>query len=65
MFDLKPDYDLTRRRIEAFWEFDVLDRPLAMFFLTKPFSEQVALPASHHVTPLQKGIVRLAKSQKI
>ena len=33
MFELKPDYEKTRARIEAFWERDVLDRPVTMFYL--------------------------------
>lgn len=51
MFNLKPDYEKTRERIEAFWEFDVLDRPVVMFHLPKPAEERIPLPATHHADP--------------
>jgi hypothetical protein len=48
VFTFKPDYQKTRDRIEAFWEFDVLDRPVVMFHLPKPASECVSYPKSNH-----------------
>ena len=48
MFEFKPDYEKTRDRIEAFWNFDVLDRPVVVFSLPKPAEEQVPLPVSNH-----------------
>ena len=54
MFDLKPDYENTRARIEAFWERDVLDRPVTVFYLSKPPDEQVDLPPEHHTTPEER-----------
>lgn len=54
MFFLKPNYDQTRSRIEAFWNRDVLDRPLTMFYLAKPPEQQAPLPISDHATPAER-----------
>ena len=56
MFELKPDYEKTRQRIEAFWEFDVLDRPVVNFNLNKPLDQQKPLPASMHQTPEERWL---------
>ena len=48
MFELKPDYAVAVERIEAFWECDVLDRPVVSMGIPRPFGKQVPLPASHH-----------------
>jgi hypothetical protein len=56
MFDLKPDYEKTRARIEAFWERDVLDRPVTVFYLAKPPDEQVDLPSDHHTAPAERWL---------
>jgi hypothetical protein len=31
MFELKPDYERSKLRIEAFWEGELIDRPLVQF----------------------------------
>lgn len=51
MFELKPDFELVKQRIEAFWQRDVLDRPVTMFSLSKPAGERIPLPVSHHNSP--------------
>ncbi|MBC7316757.1 MAG: hypothetical protein H5T70_10095, partial [Chloroflexi bacterium] len=51
MFDLKPDYEQTRQRIAAFWEREIIDRPVVQFTLYKPREEWVEVPQSHHPTP--------------
>jgi hypothetical protein len=48
MFEFKPDFEKTRQRVEAFWQREVLDRPVTMFPLYKPESEQVSLPVGSH-----------------
>lgn len=50
-FALKPDYEETRERIEAFWNREPADRPVAAISLAKPEHEQVPLPLSHHADP--------------
>lgn len=50
-FTLKPDYEQTRQRIEAFWHHEVLDRPVVQFELLKPPEARVPLPSSHHPNP--------------
>ncbi|MFO7695894.1 MAG: hypothetical protein R6X16_01880 [Anaerolineae bacterium] len=50
MFDLKPDYEDTKHRIEAFWEREVIDRPVVQFSLARPMAEWVTLPPSSHAT---------------
>ena len=49
-FAFKPDYEPTRQRIEAFWENDLLDRPLVSIPVPKPINEQVEQPVSNHVS---------------
>ncbi len=56
MFELKPDFETTRARIEAFWERDVLDRPVTMFYLAKAPEEQVPLPAEHFTEPAERWL---------
>jgi hypothetical protein len=48
MLEFKPDYNLTKARIDAFWRREVLDRPLTMFTIPKPSEEHVTPPASRH-----------------
>ena len=50
MFDLKPDYEDSKRRIEAFWEREIIDRPVVQFSLARPIEEWVPLPPSSHAT---------------
>jgi hypothetical protein len=51
MFKLKPDYEMTRQRIQAFWELELIDRPVVQFSgLLKPPEECLPLPPSHHTT---------------
>ena len=47
---LKPDYEDSKRRIEAFWEREIIDRPVVQFALARPRSEWVPLPPSNHAT---------------
>ena len=49
MFTLKPDYAQARERIEAFWNCDVLGRPVVNMFILRPAAELVPLPPSHHL----------------
>ena len=53
MFEFKPDYEATRNTIEAFWKFEVLDRPVTMFSIAKPF-RSVPYPKSHHLNPAER-----------
>jgi hypothetical protein len=48
MFDLKPDYEITKRRFDAFWSRELLDRPLVQFRLYKSNNERCMLPRSKH-----------------
>lgn len=51
MFEFKPDYSAARERIEAFWNNDVLDRPVTVMSIPKSPDEQVPYPPSHHGDP--------------
>jgi hypothetical protein len=51
MFTFKPDFEKTKTRIAAFWEKELIDRPVVQFFVTKPVSEQVPLPQKQHDSP--------------
>jgi hypothetical protein len=50
MFDLKPNYEDTRKRFAAFWNRDLLDRPLIQFSLNKPDNERIEIPLGRHKT---------------
>lgn len=56
MLQLKPDYEQSRARIEAFWEHRVLDRPVTMFHLARPPDQQHPLPPSHHASPAARWL---------
>ncbi|MBE0697802.1 MAG: hypothetical protein IH586_12845 [Anaerolineaceae bacterium] len=56
MFSFKPDYAQTHTRMEAFWNHDVLDRPLTMFHLSRPIEEQVPLPVSRFSSPAERWL---------
>ncbi len=49
MLLLKPDYEQSKQRIDAFWERELLDRPVVQFPLYKPVEDWIELPvAGHH-----------------
>jgi hypothetical protein len=54
MFTLKPDYEQAKMRIDAFWERQLIDRPVVQFILSKPPTELGPLPPSHHATPAER-----------
>ena len=56
MYELKPDYERSKQRIDAFWERELLDRPVVQFGLAKPPEECVPLPASHHADPAARWL---------
>jgi hypothetical protein len=51
MFEFKPDYEKSKQRIDAFWECELIDRPVAQFGLAKPPVQRVELPPDNHATP--------------
>ena len=56
MFAFKPDYERSRQRIDAFWERELIDRPVVQFSLLKPPEERVPLPPSHHAAPAARWL---------
>ena len=56
MFALKPDYEQSKQRIDAFWERALIDRPVVQFGLAKPAEERVPLPVSHHATSVERWL---------
>jgi hypothetical protein len=56
MFSLKPDYERTKARIEAFWHCALIDRPVVQFYLGKPPDERLPLPSSNGMTSEQKWL---------
>ena len=50
MFAFKPDYEQSKARIDAFWECELVDRPVVQFTLFKPPEQRVPLPAAHHAS---------------
>lgn len=56
MFALKPDYEKSKKRMDAFWERELLDRPVVQFALEKPPDQRVPLPPSCHPTSAQRWL---------
>ncbi len=55
MFALKPDYEKTRARIDAFWERQIIDRPVVQFILSRTSAPgQQPLPPSRHASPAER-----------
>lgn len=50
MFDYKPDYEQVRERYLAWWEGEIVDRPLTSICFAKPPEECVAVPPKHHAS---------------
>ncbi|HUT23316.1 MAG TPA: hypothetical protein VM492_03120 [Sumerlaeia bacterium] len=50
MFEFKPDYEEARKRIEAWWDCEVIDRALTLIAFSKPENERVPFPAKRHAT---------------
>jgi hypothetical protein len=44
MYTLKPDYESSKKRIDAFWSREILDRPVVQFKLYKTKDEQLEQP---------------------
>jgi hypothetical protein len=51
MYELKPDYGRSKQRIDAFWERELIDRPVVQFHLAKPVDERVPVPLAQHSSP--------------
>ena len=56
MFAFKPDFERTLARMDAFWERQIIDRPVVQFGLSKPPEERVPLPPSHHATSAERWL---------
>lgn len=56
MFEFKPDYEQSKQRIDAFWERELIDRPVVQFTLNKPPEERKPLPPSHHATSAERWL---------
>ena len=54
MYQFKPDYIATKERIDAFWQCELIDRPVVQFYVAKPPEEQVELPFVQHATPAER-----------
>ena len=54
MFVFKPDYEATKKRIEAYWQLELVDRPVVQFGLAKPVEDQIPLPVSCHVSSRER-----------
>jgi hypothetical protein len=50
VFEFKPDYAQSKARIDAFWECELIDRPVVQFLLARPIDERVPVPAADHAS---------------
>jgi len=56
MLELKPDLEKTIQRMDAFWERELIDRPVVQIPLEKPPAECIPLPASHHTSSHERWL---------
>ncbi len=61
MLRYKPDYEATKQRMDAFWEREIIDRPLVQFGVAKPPEECVPVPSEErdpqrHPTPADRWL---------
>jgi hypothetical protein len=50
MFELKPDFERVLDRYEAWWQCEIVDRPLVSMSFPKPESDRVPVPEKDHAT---------------
>ncbi|HJP31567.1 MAG: hypothetical protein QF689_02225 [Candidatus Latescibacteria bacterium] len=50
MYELKPDFEQVLDRFEAWWQGEVLDRPLVSFSYARPPEQRVPAPVSTHAS---------------
>ncbi|TFG46628.1 MAG: trimethylamine corrinoid protein 2, partial [Candidatus Brocadiia bacterium] len=50
MFTLKPDYEKVLARYEAWWECEIVDRPLVSITFPRPERERQELPEKAHTS---------------
>lgn len=48
MLEYKPDYEMTQKRIDAWWHREVVDRALTFIYMGKPNGLKRPLPVSRH-----------------
>jgi hypothetical protein len=51
LFEFKPDFEISLKRMDAFWERELIDRPVVQFALPKSVKERHSLPVSNHPDP--------------
>lgn len=50
MLEYKPDYEMTQKRIDAWWNREVIDRALTFIYMEKPDGLKRPLPVSRHAS---------------
>ena len=50
MFELKPDFEEVLNRYEAWWDCDIVDRPLVSMAFPVPLSKRKGVPQKEYVT---------------
>lgn len=50
MYSCKPDYEMARKRMDAWWDCEIVDRALVSISFPKPLGEQVPLPKKEHAS---------------
>jgi hypothetical protein len=44
MYEFKPDFEDAKKRLDAFWNREIIDRPLTYIAFPRPESEQIPMP---------------------
>jgi len=50
MFEMKPDFEEVMNRYEAWWDCDIVDRPLVSMAFSAPKADCIPVPNKHHAT---------------
>jgi hypothetical protein len=56
MFELKPDYEIVLERYEAWWNCEIIDRPLVSIKYPKEKSKCIAIPFKSHTNLKEKWL---------
>lgn len=56
MFELKPDFDEVLHRFEAWWDCEIVDRPLVSLRCAVPANKRVPVPVTDHGTQRERWL---------
>lgn len=57
-FSLKPDYEISKKRYDAFWSRELIDRPPVSIYL--PAEKRVEIPERQYPSPADRWLTRIS-----